>query len=163
MRALLLLPAFLLISCASQPHRAVVHYSPPSVAPVKQSLQSAQRHAKAAKDNIKQAEKLAPTNVPGLLEALLAADNEIDALTNELLHTQAALTDLEKKTDKQTEDLNQANDDKNAALDRNSVIELKLKAIVGQRNKLFLILLAAAAWIFRKPLIGLGKLLIGGI
>jgi chromosome segregation ATPase len=162
-RALLLLSALLLIGCASQPRRAVIHYSPPSVAPVKQSLQSAQHHAKAAKENIKQAEKLAPANVPGLADALLAADNEIDALTNELLHAQTALADLETKTGQQTDDLNQANDDKNAALDRNSIIERKLKAIVGQRNKLFLGLLAAAAWIFRAPLIGLGKLLVGGI
>jgi hypothetical protein len=162
-RALLLLSAFLLIGCASQPRRAVIHYSPPSVAPVKQSLVSVQHHAQAAKDNIKQAEKLAPENVPGLLDALRAADNELDALTAELLHAQTALSDLEKKTGRQTEDLNTCFDDKNAALDRNSVIERKLKAIVGQRNKLFLILLAAALWIFRGPLIGLIKLFTGGI
>jgi hypothetical protein len=162
-RAFLLLSAFLLIGCASQPRRAVIHYSPPSAAPVKQSLSSVQRHAKAAMDNIKQAEKLAPANVAGLMDALLAADNEIDALTKELLHTQTALIELELKTGTQTDDLNTCSDDKNAALDLNAVIERKLKAIVGQRNKLFLILLGAAAWIFRGPLIGLGKLLVGGI
>lgn len=163
MRALLLLSAFLLIGCASQPHRSTIHYSPPSVAPVKQSLGSAQHHAKAAKDNISKAEKLAPANVPGLIDALHAADNEIDALTDELINAQAALNELQTKTGKQTDDLNAALDDKNAALDRNTLIEHKLKAIVVQRNKLLLILLAAFAWIFRGPLLGLIKLIAGGI
>jgi len=147
MRAFLLLPAFLLISCASQPHRATIHYSPPSVAPARQWVSNAQNHAKAAQDAVSKGD-------------LPTAHTEIDALTNELLHAQTALTDLEKKTSQQTDDLNSVLDDKNAALDRNAVIERKLKAIVAQRNRLFLTLLIAALWIFRGPLLGLIKLFI---
>jgi septal ring factor EnvC (AmiA/AmiB activator) len=160
---LLILPAVLLIGCASQPHRTLVRYSPPSVAPVKHPISNAQHHAKATKDSITQALKLAPSNVPGLIDALHAADHEIDALSNELLNAQAALNELETKTGGQTDALNSALDDKNAALDRNAIIERKLSAIVRQRNRILLILLVAFAWIFRGPLLGLIKLLIGGI
>jgi len=110
-------------------------------------VSNAQSHAKAAQDAVSKGD-------------LAIAHTEIDALTDELLHAQAALNELEQKTGKQTDDLNQALTDKNDALDRNAVIERKLKAVVGQRNKLFLVLLAAAAWIFRGPLLGLVKLFI---
>jgi septal ring factor EnvC (AmiA/AmiB activator) len=164
-RALLLLSAFLLIGCASQPHRSVIHYSPPSVAPARHWVSNAQGHAKAIKDDLALLKKDEANR--GLSKELLRygaalddAASHTDALTAELLQAQTALTDLEKKTSQQTDDLNQVIDDKNDALDRNAIIERKLKAIVGQRNKLLLVLLAAAAWIFRGPLLGLIKLFI---
>jgi hypothetical protein len=149
-RALLLLSAFLLIGCASQPQKSSIRYSPPSVAPARHWVSNAQSHAKAAQDAVAKGD-------------LAIAHTEIDALTDELLNAQAALTTLEKKTGQQTDDLNEALTDKNAALDRNALIERKLKAIVGQRNRLLITLLAAAAWIFRGPLLGLIKLFTGGI
>jgi len=167
-RALLLLSAFLLISCASQPQKSSIRYSPPSVAPVRSPIAKAQAHAKAIKDDLALLKKDEANR--GLSKELLhygaALDDaaaHTDALTAELLSAQTALTTLEKKTSRQTDDLNQVIEDKNDALDRNAVIERKLKAIVGQRNKLLLILLAAAVWIFRGPLLGLIKLIAGGI
>jgi septal ring factor EnvC (AmiA/AmiB activator) len=149
----------LLIGCATSPRRSAVHYSPPSVAPARQKITNAQGHAKAAKAAIVKAEKLAPANLPKLSADLTEADHEIDELTDELLNAQSALTELENKNDHQTDLLNAAIDDKNAALDQNAIIERKVKSIVHQRNKLFLILCGALAWIFRGPLIWLAKFL----
>src|SRR3712207_8852431 len=49
-------------------------------------------------------------------------------------------------------DANRERSEKNVALDRADKSDADKRSAVGQRNKLFFALLAAAAWIFRKPL-----------
>jgi hypothetical protein len=143
----LLLP-FLLIGCATAPHRGIVHYSPPSVAPAQRWVSNAQGHAKTAQAAVDKGD-------------LVTAHNEIDALTDELLNAQTALTELEDKTSHQTDLLNSANDEKNKAIDLFDAERAKTKAIVHQRNRLFLALSAALVWIFRTPLLWLAKLAVG--
>ena len=115
-------------SCAAP--RSALHYSPPSVAPVRQDISNvqshvanAQTHAQKAKAAIADAKKLAPADPPELKLALDVADGEIDGLTYELNSAQTALksansriNNLEGKIGEQTNLLNTANDEKNAAI-----------------------------------------------
>jgi uncharacterized lipoprotein YajG len=118
-------------SCAAP--RAALHYSPPSVAPVRENVSDAQSHvtnaqthaqkAKAAiADAIKQMEMACP-QAAGLKLDLADANREIDALTYELNVAQESLKSanvhvdqLEGKIGEQTNLLNTANDEKNAAI-----------------------------------------------
>jgi len=121
--------ALCLGGCASP--RSAIRYSPPSVAPVREQISeagshvtNAQTHAQAAKRAVAAAVSAANKYKDAELNLqLVAADHEIDALTVELNSAQTALRSantnvdsLEHKIGDQTNLLNTANDEKNAAL-----------------------------------------------
>lgn len=147
----LLLVCLALSACAGVPSKTTLHYSPPSVAPVRRAIATAQDHVKAAKAALD----------PGRLD-LKTANSELDALTHELFNAQAALNQAEANTDAQTDALNRTIDEKNSAIDQLAAAEAKRAAAVRQRNKLFLILFTAGSalllYIFRRPIAGLLKL-----
>lgn len=146
-----LLLTMLLGACAGVPSKTTLHYSPPSVMPVRRAIATAQDHARAAKAALD----------PDKLD-LKTANLEIDALTHELLNAQTALNEAETETAHQTDLLNQANTDKNLAIDQLAAAEAKRAAAVRQRNKLFLILFGAGSaillYLFRRPIGALLKL-----
>lgn len=144
--------------CAS-PKRSAVHYSPPSVAPVREKISSAQGSvanaitlAGAAKTAIARATELlaAPADqlsVPDLQEALGEASGKVDALTTQLGSALGALGEaqvridaLETKVSTQAAQLNTAIDEKNAAITWGDAAVSKY-----HRLKFFICLLAAAA------------------
>jgi len=152
-----LLAAILLTSCAG-PLASGVRYSPPSAAPVRDWITNAQGHAAKAKASVETAAKapdLEATRLP-----LQIAGQEIDALTDELLKSQTALKDFEKKVFDMTTAANLAIDDKNAAITARDRETAKAKRIAKREHYFFLLLSAALIWIFRTPLLGLLKLLL---
>lgn len=120
--------AVLFASCAAP--RSGLHYSPPSVAPVRQNISeiqshvsNAQTHAQKAKAAITDAKQVAAIDPNRLQLELNVANQEVDALTNELAIAQEALKSangnvdaLQRKIGDQTDLLNTANDEKNAAI-----------------------------------------------
>jgi hypothetical protein len=133
-------------SCSSVP-RSSIRYSAPSVTPVRTTVTkvqatvttartqvaSAQTHASQATATIK--EIAATETVPALLTLAQAAAAQVDQLTSDLLDAQTSLTiaqgdlaatqvkvtDLEGKVGVQTEQLNTATDEKNAAIAQDAV------------------------------------------
>lgn len=149
----------LLCSCASQTRS--VRYSPPSAAPVRDKVSSAQTHAKAAKGAIDKAEKLTPPGNPDLKDQLGEASRFIDALLDELTNTQTALKDYELKVSDQTNAANRAIDEKNAAITERDRQAAKVRAIAKRERFFFLGMSGALIWIFRVPLWALLKIVIG--
>jgi hypothetical protein len=160
MRALLFVPVlFCLVACTG-PRVTHIRYSPPSAAPVRKAVQNAQDYARQAKKDIADA-RTAPN--PDAAElALQDADGQIDKLTEELLTAQTAIADYETKTGEQTEQLNTCDEQKNAALKQRDDEKEKASRASGKLWRTRGLLLAAVAWIFRTPLLGLAKLL-GGL
>jgi hypothetical protein len=160
MRARFLLVSILFLPAACAGPR-VTHsrYSPPSAAPVRAAVASAQDHARQVKTDIAEARKAGDKEQLEL--ALTDADGAVDQLTVELVSAQTALLDYEAKSQMQTDALNLAVDDKNLALlerdrasEKASIASKKLWRTRG-------LLLAAVIWIFRTPLLALGKMVIG--
>jgi hypothetical protein len=121
-------PAFLIslliVGCASAPRPSAIHYSPPSVAPVRTQISDAQTLSGKARTAIAKAQSFVgpssvdPANVPQLHEALDESYGAINDLTTKLDGAQKSVDVLEKAVGIVTARLNTANDDKNAALDR---------------------------------------------
>jgi hypothetical protein len=124
-------------------------------------MTNAQDHARQAKRDLTDARKAAPQDNPSLQLALADADTQIDKLTEELLTAQTAIADYEKKTGTQTDLLNTCGDQKNEALIERDRAQTKAGAASGKLWRTRLLLLAALAWIFRTPLLALGKFAVG--
>jgi septal ring factor EnvC (AmiA/AmiB activator) len=140
--------------CSAVPKRTALHYSPPSAAPVRVAIAKAQTQARTAKQSIAAA-RIAP-DAHALQFALDASDHALDQLTTSLLEATAKVGELEQKIEVQTSGLNQANDEKNAALDHAAKLQRTLSDIVAQRNKLVALItvvaLGGAIFLFRRPL-----------
>jgi hypothetical protein len=167
------IPVFLLslatlCSCAAPP-RVSPHFSPPSVAPVREKVSeaqlhvtNAQTHADKAKSEITDAKKLAAVAGIGdaskpLQLALDAANSEIDALTQELTVTQVALqftqkhvTALEGQIQTVTDGANTAIDQKNLAIaaQQKAEAQVKIDKAHAHRLKFYICSLAAALALF---------------
>jgi predicted nucleic acid-binding Zn-ribbon protein len=170
----LLLISVSLIACAQHPKPS--RFSPPAIAPVRQKISdvtnwvsNAQGHAANAKAAMAAAMSAAKKNQFAQVQVALAvADRELDALTAELLKTQNELhlsnvliDDYETQIGKIIESANETIETERTAVRAaqadKAKAETKTKAIVSQRNKLFLGLLGSILWIFKGPLIaGLG-------
>jgi hypothetical protein len=176
--ALLLTAGLCLLTsgCGTAPKRSSIHYSPPSVDPFRQKvtatqefITTAQTHGGRAKQEIVLAIKLVPSGAdPQLLVHLNQASRYVDLFTEELLKAQGSLKEaqdklgpLQKKIEAQTESLNTANDDKNAALDQ--VRDLKHAAVLHEKKyhrlKFGVCTLAAAGAVFLASKLGLFGLL----
>lgn len=158
----------LFASCSTQTRS--VHYSPPSAAPVRDKISSAQGHAAKAKKAVADAQaavrKLgilpgSDGSASSLSSSLASANQEIDALTIELLSTQTALKDFELKVSDQTNAANRAIDEKNAAITERDRQAAKVRAIAKRERFFFLAMSGALIWIFRVPLWALLKIVIG--
>jgi hypothetical protein len=133
-----LLAATLFSSCAS-PRRSAIHYSAPSVAPIRQNISSAKAHAAAegiaagaAGVAIARAQSLYSSHEShpsessaDLQESLGEASGQINTLITEngalrpaLDAAEANITTLETKVGSQTDSLNTCGDEKNLAIDR---------------------------------------------
>lgn len=159
MRALLLIP-FLCLAACTGPRITHLRYSPPSSAPVRAAIGHAQDAARQAKKDIADARK---ARDDALALALSDADTQIDKLTVELVTAQTALNDLEAKTATQTDQLNHAVEDKNTALLERDAADEKVHKASSKLWHTRILLLAALIWIFRTPLLALGKMLTAGI
>jgi septal ring factor EnvC (AmiA/AmiB activator) len=157
-RAILLIPILALFTACAGPRISHVKYSAPSAMPVRRAVANAQDHAKKAKQDVEDAKK---AEGDGLQLALSDADHEIDQLTAELLTAQSALTDLESKTEILADNLNHAIDEKNAALLERDAANVKIHTASRKLWHTRFLLLGALVWIFRTPLLALGKMLVG--
>jgi uncharacterized phage infection (PIP) family protein YhgE len=177
----LLLVLVLGSACSTAPKRSTVHYSPPSVQPVRDKISSAQSSivqavtaAGTAKAAIARAEaslSAAPADKPdvaNLHEDLAEASGAVNSLTTQLESARSSLADGAKSTDTleqtigtQTTDLNTCSDDKNKLLDQ--VRDLKAAAVLHDRKyhrlKIGVCTLAAAVASFLAVRLGLLKLL----
>jgi len=135
-RAGILLIALALPACTAIPSKTLLHYSPPSVMPVRRAIATAQEHAAAAQQYLRNAGTQEKTEHL----AIANAANEIDALTDELLNAQSALTKTETDASAQTQLLNAANDSKNAAITAADAAKFRY-----HRLKFYACLIGAAA------------------
>jgi hypothetical protein len=146
-RFFLVTAAICLTACASTPRTVSVHYSAPSVAPVRESVRS-------VKDSIDRADKIA------VALQLAIPKPQFDALTHELLIAQQAASDadvqisnLEQQIVVVTDAANNAAAEKNVALARADKLDAQRRSAVGQRNRFFVALIVAGLWIFKGPLL----------
>src|SRR5207253_10918283 len=117
-RFLLILNSYFLLSaCSGIPARTTLHYSPPSVMPVRTAIATAQDHAAAVKSALSSIPN-SEFRIPHSAVALQTAMIETDALTHELLTAQTALSSVEKQANAQTDQLDKANEQKNLAITR---------------------------------------------
>ena len=157
----------LLTGCASAPH-AAPRFVAPSMEPVRKaiavaqsSVKTAQTHANNARQDLRAVESavLSGDNANLKIE-LTSALGEIDALSDELTNTQAALANAEgANTQLQTELVTQVDQANKLAsdYDKSSAQITSLKESRHGWVKRFWIATAAAAgcliWIFRKPIL----------
>lgn len=171
--------AIVCTSCSAPPKRSVIHYSAPSVAPVRAKISEARTSVTAAATSATRAQvaiakadallvgrdSVEPEHVPALRLQLSSASADLDALTHELTIAQTALAaaetnaaELQVKVETQTDQLNICGDEKNLALAASAQLQRE-KATLKQRLRVrHLIIGALLAWIFRRQLLGLGKM-----
>jgi hypothetical protein len=150
---------FCFLAACTGPRITHTHYSPPSSVPVRRAVASAQDHARSVKEAIAEARKA--TDKDQLELALSHADGEVDRLTAELLTAQTALTDFQTKAEQQTTLLNTCGDEKNDAITQRDQEKQKASRASGKLWRTRGLLGAALVWIFRTPLLALGKMILG--
>ena len=147
-------------ACSSRPNKPTSRYVAPSVAPVRAAVAAAASAAGKAKAAIAKASDLVgrdsvePADVPELRLALTDARDHIDTLTAHLLAAEVHIADLQLQISNVTAAANQERADKIVAQARAEKSEARERRTRGQRNKLFLAVLALTIWTFRKQLAG---------
>jgi hypothetical protein len=175
--------AALCAGCSIAPSRTTVHYSAPSVTPIRGKISDALQHssevlqaAVAAQAAIAKAKSLTSSLIlhplslasAGLQEALGEASGQVNhlltanaGLSTSLSEAQSDVTNLEGAVGAQTTDLNTCGDEKNAAIDQKNALEAKSAkdARKYHRLKFAVCSLAAALACFLAVKLGLLKLL----
>lgn len=132
-------------SCAN-PKRSAIRYSPPSFTPIREKITDAQTSASGVKNAIEKAQSLVgqdsvdPKNVPDLNAALADAHRFVEALGGNLVGAQEKTNFVESASKNQTVLLNNAIDEKNAAITERDVAVRKYHGL-----KFLVCLLAAGA------------------